>query len=295
MMYPARYFYFCAYIYAHGKAVRMNNKTTGRLVVLTECSIMIALSAVLSVVKLFEMPYGGSITLASMMPIVILSYRHGARIGLAAALVESVIQMLMGLNNFSYFSTWQSLVALAILDYLVAFAVFGFAGAFRRCIGKQSTAMAVGAVCASVGRYACHVISGATVWAGLSIPTEAALFYSLSYNATYMIPDSIILILSCAYIGAALDFGKPIPARLTGVKTDPVSSYLYLGAGVSALAALITDTVLIFSKLQNADDGKFSFLGLSDVNWIAVAIVTSAAIALSAALVIIAKKRETSK
>ena len=136
MMYPARYFYLAG-ICLLGKAVLMNKKATARLTVLTECSIMIALSTVLSVVKLFEMPYGGSITLASMMPIVILSYRHGTRVGLAAALVESVIQLFLGLNTFSYFTTWQSLVALALLDYLVAFLLFGLSGIFKGKFGSQ--------------------------------------------------------------------------------------------------------------------------------------------------------------
>ena len=291
MIYPARYFLLRADT-ARGKAVLMNKKGTGNILVLTECSIMIALSSVLSVVKLFEMPYGGSITLAAMLPIVILSYRHGIRVGLAAALVESVIQLFMGLSTFSYFSTWQSLLALALLDYLIAFLLFGLAGAFKGRIKNQSTAMTVGAACASIGRYLCHVISGATIWAGLSIPTEAALLYSLSYNATYMIPESIILVLSCAYIGASLDFGQKIPTRIRSERIDALSSYLYIGAGGIVLAGLITDTVLVFSRLQNADDGEFFIQGLESVNWIAFAIVSAITLALSAAFVIIAKRRE---
>ena len=80
--------------------------------ILTECSIMIALSTVLSVIKLFEMPYGGSITLASMLPIVIIAHRYGAKHGFASALVTSLIQALLGMKNFSYFTTPLSLVAL---------------------------------------------------------------------------------------------------------------------------------------------------------------------------------------
>ncbi len=272
----------------------MNKKKTGSILVITECSIMIALSSVLSVVKPFEMPYGGSITLASMLPIIILSYRHGIKVGLASALVESVIQLFMGLSTFSHFTTWQSLVALALLDYLVAFLLFGFSGALRGKIKNQSTAITVGAMFASLGRYLCHVISGATIWVGLSIPTEAALTYSLSYNATYMIPESIILVLSCAYIGASLDFSKSIPTRIQGKQPDAISSYLYLGAGGTVIAALITDTVLVFSKLQNGDDGEFFIQGLKNVNWLALIIVSATALMIAAVLVLTAKKRESS-
>lgn len=253
---------------------------------------MIALSTVLSIVKLFEMPYGGSITLASMLPIVILAYRHGARTGLFAALVTSLIQMLLGLNNFSYFTSWISLVALAVFDYVLAFAVFGLAGVFREKIKNQSTAMATGAALASAVRYLCHVISGATVWAGLSIPTEAALIYSVSYNATYMIPESIILVLSCAYIGASLDFKRAVPVRRRSERTDAVASYLYIGAGFAALAGIIVDTILVFSKLQNYENGEFMIYGLAQVNWIAVSVVTASLLAVAALLVLLAKRRE---
>ena len=269
----------------------MNTKSKNNLLTLTECAVMVALATVLSIVKLFEMPYGGSITLGSMLPIVIISYRHGAKTGLGASIVTSLIQMLLGLNNFSYFTTWMSIVALAVFDYILAFAVFGISGAFRGKIKNQSTAMVTGAALASVVRYICHVISGATIWAGLSIPTEAALIYSISYNATYMLPESIILVLSAAYIGAALDFTKTVPTRKRGGTSDSIAAYMYAGAGLAVLAALITDTVLIFSKLQGLS-GEFFIYGLESVNWLAVGIVTVSLLAVAAALVILAKQRE---
>ena len=149
---------------------------------MTECSIMIALSTVLSLIKLAELPYGGSVTIASMLPIAIAVFRHGGAWGFATALVNAFIQMLLGLNNFSYFTTWQSILALAIFDYVLAFAVFSLSGIFKKAIKNQGVAITLGVLLASILRYACHVISGATVWAGLSIPDEAALLYSFSYN-----------------------------------------------------------------------------------------------------------------
>ena len=253
---------------------------------------MLALSTVLSLIEVFKMPYGGSVTLASMLPIVIIAYRHGVLIGSGTALTASVIQLLLGIKNFSYFSTWQSIIALGVFDYILAFTVFGLVGLLRGKIKNQSAEMAIGALIASIIRYACHVISGATIWAGLSIPTEAALVYSLSYNATYMIPETIVLVLSAAYIGASLDFTKRIPKRIHAEHHVPVASYCYIGAGLTALAALIIDTRLVFSKLQNADSGELSMSGLSDVNWLAVAIVTACALAVAAALVILGKLKE---
>ena len=116
-----------------------------------------------------------------MLPIVIAAYRHGFLWGLGTALTNSVIQLLLGINNLSYFSTWQSILAIILLDYVVAFGVFAISGLFRRIEKRQNLAFLYGILASSVLRYICHVISGATVWAGLSIPTNAALIYSLSY------------------------------------------------------------------------------------------------------------------
>ena len=273
----------------------MNPKSKTNLRVLTECSIMIALSTVLSVLKLFEMPYGGSITLASFLPIVIIAYRHGLKYGMGTATVAAVIQMLLGLKNFSYFTTWESFIVLALFDYIIAFAVFGLAGIFRSIIKKQYLSAVAGATLASLLRYICHVISGATVWAGLSIPTEAALLYSLSYNATYMVPETIILVLTAAYLCSALDFRQEMPTRIKSERLDAVSSYCLIGAGLVALGALITDTILVFSRLQNYDSGEFFIMGLADVNWLAVGIVTGACALVCAALAVFVKIRTDKK
>lgn len=269
----------------------MNLKKKNSLLVLTECSIMVALSTVLSIVKIFELPYGGSITLASMLPIVIIAYRHGFKVGVCSSLTASLIQMLLGLNNITIFTTWQSALAVALLDYVIAFSVFGLAGMFRKVIKEQGVSMAIGALIASVCRYICHVISGATIWAGLSIPTEAALIYSISYNATYMIPESVILILTALYIGTSLDFSKQIPERKRAKKLDTVSSYCFIVAGLTVLGALIADTVLIFSKLQNYESGELFADGLMDVNWLALTIVTATCAIIATALVLYAKSR----
>ena len=272
----------------------METKRKGRsnARVLTECSIMIALSAVLSIVKLFEMPYGGSITLASMMPIALIAYRYGAKCGIATAAAASLVQMLLGVKNFSYFTTWQSLIAIALLDYIVAFTVFGLAGIFRKKIKKQSTALICGVALASLIRYVCHVVSGATVWAGLSIPTEAALIYSLSYNATYMIPETIILALAGTYVFSVLDFSHKTPRRIKRGNTDTISSCCALLAGIVFLAAMIADVALVFKVLQNAKTGELDLSGIVNANTPALITVSAIGILIPVILIGIIKIRQ---
>ena len=260
---------------------------------LTECSIMIALATVLSLIKLVDYPAGGSVTLASMLPITVIAYRHGLKWGLSTATVTGVLQMLLGLSSFSYVTTWQSVVAVALLDYIVAFSVYGLAGVFRGRFGSQSLELTLGASLCALLRYICHVISGCTVWAGLSIPTEAALVYSIGYNATYMLPDTIILALVAGYLAMALDFRTPTPARLQLEHIDRRAEILLFSAGGVILAGLIADVLLVFSKLQS-EEGDFFIEGLKNVNWLAFGIVTAATAAVAVTLYLLATKKKKS-
>ena len=90
-----------------------NKKTS--LYVLAESAIMVALATVLSMVKVYEAPYGGSVTLLSMAPIIILSMRRGVKTGLLAGFVYSVIQLLLGLNNVAWVPTPMGIVLCCLL------------------------------------------------------------------------------------------------------------------------------------------------------------------------------------
>ena len=257
---------------------------------MAEGALMVAFATVLGILPLAQLPYGGSVTVASMFPIILISYRHGIRWGVGAGFVFGVIQQLLGLSNLSYFTTWQSIVAIVFLDYLVAFAVVGLGGMFRRFALPQRDALLLGAAFASILRYLCHVISGATVWAGLSIPTEAALVYSLAYNATYMVPEAIVLCIAAYYLGSMLDFRKEEITRLPTVKTaSQGANILAVVAGLMGGAVLVFDTVVIFSRLQDAETGEFN-VALLQVErfagsfWMTVVIVTGAAAVAVAAM-----------
>ena len=272
-------------------------KQTMRTRKMVEAALLIAIATVLSVLKIAELPYGGSITLASMLPILLLSYRHGVRWGLGGGLVYGVLQQLLGLNNLSYFTTWQSVLAIILLDYVVAFTVVGLGGIFRRVTERQNLALVSGALLVCVLRYLCHVVSGATVWAGLSIPDGAAIAYSLIYNATYMIPETIVLVAVAYYLGSVLDFRRDQPVRLSSAQNLPAeASVLSVLAGVFALLGAVVDVSLIFPRLQNAETGKFDLAGLAvtdglaDSFWLPV-IIVSAICALICAALLLARRR----
>ena len=166
----------------------MSNK---KLVILMECAIMIALSTVLSQFAVYKLPYGGSITFASMVPLIIISYRDGFKWGLLTAFTHSLLQMLL---NFSAppTKTLLSFVLVILLDYVVAFTVLGSASLFGKPFKNKTARVAVGAFSVMAIRYLCHFLSGILIW-GSSAPEGTPVWiYSLSYNGSYMIPEIII-------------------------------------------------------------------------------------------------------
>ena len=270
----------------------MDKTKHSSVIALTECAIMIALSTVLSIIKIVDLPYGGSITAASMLPIVIAVYRHGTAWGFGIAAVSSAIQLLLGMNTLSYAVTWQAAVAIILFDYIIAFTVFAFSGIFKKMIKNTEIAILLGILLASALRFICHTAVGCTVWAGISIPTGAALIYSISYNATYMIPETIILALAGTYVFSILDFSHKIPKRLKRENADAVSSYCALGAGIVLLGALITDVALVFGVLQNPESGELDFSGIVNVDLPVLITVSAIGVLIPAILVAIIKIRQ---
>lgn len=270
---------------------KKSGKQTARRIV--ESALMIAVATGLSIVKLMDLPYGGSVTLASMLPLIIIAYRYGLRWGLLTGFVYGIIQQLLGLDNLSYVTTWQSVLAVILLDYLIAYAVTGIGGIFKQAM-PQHRALTGGAVVVCILRYACHVFSGATVWAGLSIPTSAALAYSLGYNATYMIPETIVTVAAAYYIGSLIDFRNETIGyyRKEKKKSYPIIRGV---AGLLIVAAVVFDSIQIFAHLQNEKTGLFDAAGLADVNWLLVSLVSGVAVLIAVMLYIITKKQKDDK
>lgn len=251
-------------------------KKSSSVLRLVEGALLIAVATVLSMVKLLDLPYGGSVTACSALPVLLIGYRHGTKFGLFAAFVYSLLQLLLGMNTLSYFSTPLSIAAIILLDYVLAFMVLGLGGVFRREDRSQGQALVSAALLVSVLRYVCHVISGCTVWAGLSIPTEAALLYSLAYNATYMLPETLVTALGAWYLSRGLDVGSQRLARVTTAGVSGRAFALGLCAKGALAAAAVADVVLIFRHLQDAETGDFLITGLMNVHWSTVGIVTAA-------------------
>ncbi len=142
---------------------------------LVEAAICIALAQVLGYIKFWQLPLGGSVTLA-MLPILIYAIRWGVGPGLLSGLVFGFLQLAL---DMSFAAGWQSILG----DYLLAFAPLGLAGLF--C--KAKFGVFYGAVLGAVGRFLVHYVTGATVWAEYMPESFANPWvYSLCYNGAYM-------------------------------------------------------------------------------------------------------------
>ncbi len=262
----------------------MKNKT----IRLTETAVMLSFATVLSILPLLELPYGGSVTVCSALPLLIISYRYGCKWGVFAGVVYGILQMLLGMKNVMYFTTPLSIAAVIVLDYVLAFAVLGLGGIFRKIAKTQSGAMVCGGVFALFLRYVLHTVAGATVWAGLSIPTQAALAYSLAYNATYMLPETLVTAIGTVLVSRALDFRGDTVGRAT---KNGTFDWCLLGAAVAVVAVLLFDIRAVFAVLQNPETGTFMWQGLANVAWRSVSIVSLVGGVLAGVFLIIRKKK----
>ncbi len=189
---------------------------------LTASAIMIAMSTVLSFVKFADLPYGGSVTLFSFVPILFIGYAYGAKWGLASGLVYGILQTVFGVSGAvsgAGFSWWQVMLC-ALLDYLIAGTMLGLGGTFKKVIKNPQLSFGLGAVFSCVLKYLSHVLSGYILFGSyaewfftdgsgadygadiLAQYTGNALMavYSLIYNATFMLPETVITVIMSAII-----------------------------------------------------------------------------------------------
>lgn len=183
-------------------------------------AVLVALAVALSFAKLWEMPLGGSVTLGSMLPIMILSISLGLKWGLAGSTVFTLFQLAEALikgNVFPYCETGTTLVICVLFDYLCPFIALGLAGALRRVrVGRfRHFGAYAGIVIVCVFRFLCHYITGVAIWGQWAPDGMGKYLYSLLYNGGYMLPELIITL-----VLAALLLESPEVRRLIRLEVD---------------------------------------------------------------------------
>ena len=158
---------------------------------LTTASLCIALSFVLSYIRIFKLPQGGSITLGSLIPLFIFAYIYGAKDGILVGAVYGILQFIQE----PYIVHW----AQVLIDYPLAFGALGLAG-----LSKKS--LPLGMILGGFARLFFHVISGVIFFASYAPEGQNVFVYSLIYNLTYLMPDLIL----CVVIAFIPQFKKAV-------------------------------------------------------------------------------------
>lgn len=181
----------------------MQNTRIKRLRALCECAIMLALSVVLSYIKFFELPFDGSITLFSMLPVCLVAIKYGVKWGLGTAFCFSWFQILQG-GVFGWGLTPTMLISSLLLDYIVAYTVLGFAGMLRKK-GYWGMLGGITAVCAM--RFFVHFLAGVILWANFEqfeafgqVIQNNPVLYSICYNGVYMLPETVLTVAVAAVV-----------------------------------------------------------------------------------------------
>ena len=169
----------------------MKNQNLKRLCV---SALFLALGVVLSeLIPSISLPLGGSVTLFSMVPVCLIGIAFGTKWGIFSGLVYGGLQLIFGLSNVTYawgISAVAGIVAL-LFDYIVAYGVLGFSGVFKNLIKNPVLSAVLGVILALALRFMCHFVTGVTIWREIA-DTLGAIWYSITYNAAYMLPEIII-------------------------------------------------------------------------------------------------------
>ncbi len=180
--------------------------------VLAESAMMVALSLAIFIVSDFipwPYAYGGGFSLFGQVPIILVSYRHGIKNGLAAATALAIFEMIMGYRNFTYVTGIAAYLTVALADYLIAFGCLGLGGIFRNKLGgKQATELVLGGTAVCIIRFFCHFISGITVWTGYCPDGMAVAWYSFLYNGSYILIELVLTVVGLFAVGKIFNLRK---------------------------------------------------------------------------------------
>ena len=207
--------YICAILFmgaviAVSAVVDRKNKFVFDSKSIAYAAICIAMSCALSYQRIVRMPQGGSITPASLLPLMLYAFMFGAKKGIFAGFIYGLLQALQSPDGVIH-------PAQFVLDFPLAFACMGLAGLFAnlKALNKlPQVQFLLGGIIAGLGRFIMHFISGTFAFGAYAPEGQPAWLYSLGYQAGYVLPDVAI-----AVVAGALALCSPAIVRLIKSKT----------------------------------------------------------------------------
>lgn len=185
---------FVAALAFAGKRSEKKKMSTRQLVF---CAMAMALAFVTSYIKIFTLPWGGSVTLCSMLFIVLVANWYGVQTGILVGLAYGILQFIQEPYVLSFFQV--------CCDYILAFAALGVAGFFA----KSSHGLVKGYIAAVIARGAFHALGGYLYWMDYmpsNFPKALTSVYPIVYNYSFLLAEAVItlIIISIPAVGKGL-------------------------------------------------------------------------------------------
>ncbi len=185
-----------AVIFFCSKNSSTRKMTTQQLVT---CAVALALAYVTSYIKIFKLPFGGSVTLFSMLFIVLIGYWYGAKIGILTGLVYGIFQFLQEPYVLSLFQV--------CCDYILAFGAMGVAGFFSK---SKKHGLVKAYLAAILARGAFHALGGYLYWMDYmpsNFPKSLTALYPIIYNYSFILAEGLltVIVISIPAVSKALN------------------------------------------------------------------------------------------
>jgi thiamine transporter len=164
--------------------------------VLAEAGLAVALAFVLGLIKVFQMPFGGSISL-EMIPLILLALRQGPLVGMVSGAAYGLLNLAV--------EPYVVHPVQVLFDYPLAFGALGVAGFFAPTVRGA----VAGTVAAVLVRFVCHFISGVAFFASYAPEEWNPYLYSAAYNAAYLVPSLIVALAVVVALLRALEGARP--------------------------------------------------------------------------------------
>ena len=179
-----------------GKRSDKHKMSTKQLVF---CAMAMALAFITSYIKVFSMPWGGSVTLCSMLFIVLIANWYGVQTGILVGLAYGILQFIQEPFVLSFFQV--------CCDYILAFAALGIAGLFA----NKSHGLVKGYIVAVLARGAFHAIGGYLYWVDYmpeNFPQSLKSIYPIAYNYSFLLAEAVITIIIISIPAVASALGR---------------------------------------------------------------------------------------
>ncbi len=164
------------------------------------CGLLIALATVTSFIKIFSFPFGGSVTLLSMLFVVLAGYFYGPKLGILTAIVYGLVQLVIDPQMYYPMQV--------VMDYVLAFGALGLGSFFW----KKRHGLIIGYLAGVTGRYLFSALSGYIFFAEYAWEGWSPILYTLAYNGAYIYAETAITI--------ALLFLPPVKKAIAKVKQE---------------------------------------------------------------------------